>query len=204
MSGSSGSWRRSSWPGINLIFGFTLLLSLLASAHAYFVVTQPGTSTSWANGSPYPVSWSKGLLDGIDTFDIELMRLTVDGLYLVAKDVPSTFKSLNVLLQDVPSGDDYFLLCLNSTHGVTYSVSSRFSVTNSSSGITNPTPDTSAPTVTVSGAPDPLKLFAATLGPSSNAVRGLILGERGRLGAGTLGGVVVVCAALIGGALTLW
>ncbi|KAF9222749.1 hypothetical protein BS17DRAFT_783332 [Gyrodon lividus] len=187
----------------NLMFASTLLFSLLASVHAqYFIVNQPGASSSWATDSPYPVSWTKGLLDGIDTFDIELTRLHADGLYLVVKDVPSTFKTLNVLLQDVPAGDDYFLLCLNSTHGITYSVSSRFSVTNSS--YSNPSPDASAPTVTVSGAPDPLKLFAATLGPDANGVSSLILGERSQFGAGTWGGVVVVCAVLFGGALTLW
>ncbi|KIJ67998.1 hypothetical protein HYDPIDRAFT_173709 [Hydnomerulius pinastri MD-312] len=189
----------------NLTLFSVLLLSLLASVHAqYFIINQPSASSSWANGSPYPVSWTKGLLDGIDTFDVELTRLHEDGLYLVAKDVPSTFKTLNVLLQDVPVGDDYFLLCLNSTHGVTYSVSSRFSVTNSSSGHSNPSPDASAPTVTISGIPDPLKLFAATLGPAANDAKGLVLGLRNQLGAGMWGGAVVICATLLGGVLTLW
>ena len=50
-----------------------------------FIVNQPAASASWANGSPYPFSWTKGLLDGIDTFDIELTRLSEDGLILVAQ-----------------------------------------------------------------------------------------------------------------------
>ncbi|KIJ19167.1 hypothetical protein PAXINDRAFT_166998 [Paxillus involutus ATCC 200175] len=201
LSGSPGrTWH--CWSGNNLMLTSTLLLSLLTLVHAqYFVVNQPGASSFWATDSPYPVTWTKGLLDGIDTFDVELIRLFEDGLYLVAMDVPSTSKTLNVLLQDVPAGDDYFLLCLNSTHGITYSVSSRFSVTNSSSGHSNPSPDASAPTVTVSGAPNPLKQFAATLGPS-NGAGGLIFG--GLSGAGTWGSVVVVGATLFGGALTLW
>lgn len=49
-----------------------------------FIINQPSASTSWANGSPYPISWTKGLLDGIGTFDIELTRLHEDGLIFVA------------------------------------------------------------------------------------------------------------------------
>lgn len=51
-----------------------------------FIVTQPSASSSWANGSPYPLSWSKGLLDGVDSFDIELTRLNENGIYWVAKN----------------------------------------------------------------------------------------------------------------------
>lgn len=49
-----------------------------------FVVNQPGSSTTWINGSPYPVSWTMGLLDGIGTFDVEITRLSRGGVYLVA------------------------------------------------------------------------------------------------------------------------
>ncbi|KIM51607.1 hypothetical protein SCLCIDRAFT_1224358 [Scleroderma citrinum Foug A] len=171
--------------------------SLTTTIHAYFIITQPGASASWANGSPYPVTWVKGREDGIDAFDIELMRLHTDGLYLVAKNVPSSYTSLNVFLQDVPAGDDYFLLCMNSTHGTTYAVSSRFTVTNSSSG--NPKP-VSAPTVTVSGTPDPLKLFATTLGPAANGVRGFLAGDE----RGVWGVLVVFGVTVVSGVWTLW
>ncbi|KAH7882015.1 hypothetical protein F5I97DRAFT_386132 [Phlebopus sp. FC_14] len=186
---------------VDLTLVLALLLSLVTSIHAqYFVVNQPSASSSWANGSPYPVSWTKGLLDGIDSFDIELVRLSQDGLLLVAKDVPSTFNTLNVVLQDVPTGDDYFVLCLNSTHGVTYAVSSRFSVTNSSSGHSNPGPDPSAPTATVSGPPDPLKQFAVTLGPAANGVRGLWVQNH----VATWSAAAVTGATFLCGLLTLW
>lgn len=113
--------------------------------------------------------------------------------------VPTTYSSLNILLQDVPAGDDYFLLCLNSTHGVVYSVSSRFTITNSSTP-SNPNPNPSVPTVTVSGPPNPLKQFAATLGPSANG--GSSLSENSRaLGFGV---IISLCAAFLGGAMTLW
>ncbi|KAL4071478.1 hypothetical protein V8B97DRAFT_2006977 [Scleroderma yunnanense] len=180
----------------------SLVLSLvlfLSSIHAYFIVTQPSASASWANGSPYPVTWVKGLEDGIDAFDVELMQMHSDGLYLVAKNVPTSYTSLNVFLQDVPPGDDYFLLCLNSTHGVTYAVSSRFTVANSSSSSSNPKP-VSAPTVTVSGTPDPLKLFATTLGPAANGVRGFLAGDE----RGMWGMLVMLGVAVFSGVWTLW
>jgi hypothetical protein len=108
--------------------------------------------------------WQKGLLDGIVSFDVEMARLSTDGLTLVAKNVPAAQESLNILVQDLPSGDDYFLMIINSTHGVMYATSPRFSILDSGS---NPTkgglqPDGAAPTVTVSGGPNPTKAFATT------------------------------------------
>ncbi|KAI6025498.1 hypothetical protein EDC04DRAFT_2899825 [Pisolithus marmoratus] len=211
---------RASQPAfIVLLFGF---LSWLASVHAYFIINQPGASTSWAVGSPYPVTWTKGLEDGVDTFDIELMRLYEDGLYLVAKSgtalprnpwsssptnsdggftsaVPTTYSTLNILLEDVPAGDDYFLLCLNSTIGVTFGISSRFTVSNSSSS-SNPSPDPSVPTITVSGTPDPLKVFATTLSPASNGAHGLLYGDE----PGIWGVLVMIGAATLSAVWTLW
>jgi hypothetical protein len=110
------------------------------------------------------MKWQKGLLDGIVTFDVEMARLGTDGLTLVAKNVPAAQESLNILIQDLPSGDDYFLMCINSTHGVMYATSPRFSILDSGSSPTHGglQPDSAAPTVTVSGSPNPTKVFATT------------------------------------------
>ncbi|KAF8550067.1 hypothetical protein OG21DRAFT_1514483 [Imleria badia] len=202
--GRKWTWSRLRQP-THLLFTLILGFSLLSSVHAqYFVVNQPSASTSWANGSPYPFSWTKGLLDGIDTFDVELTRLHEDGLILVAQNVPTTYNTINILLQDVPAGDDYFLVCLNSTHSVIYSVSSRFTITNSSS-TQNPSPNPSVPTVTVSGAPNPLKQFAATLGPAANAGSSLVFPKQTSPNTRALGfgAIIALCAAFLGGALTL-
>lgn len=51
---------------------------------AYFQFIQPTTGTEWINGQTNPVIWKKGLLDGVPTFDLELARLSEDGLILVA------------------------------------------------------------------------------------------------------------------------
>jgi hypothetical protein len=82
--------------------------------------------------------------------------------------VPATTSdpsSLNVHLNDVPPGDDYFLLLFNSTHGGMYATSERFTVLSSSASPSSALASaaTGVTTVTVSGAPDPTKLFATTL-----------------------------------------
>ena len=51
---------------------------------AYFQFIQPTTGTEWINGQTNPVIWKKGLLDGVPMFDLELARLSQDGLILVA------------------------------------------------------------------------------------------------------------------------
>ncbi|KAJ7632321.1 hypothetical protein FB45DRAFT_912150, partial [Roridomyces roridus] len=159
-----------------------LIFSALASsASGYFMVTGPQLNDQWANGETRAVSWVKGANDGVTSFDIELSRLSSDGLTLVAKNVPSadkSQKSLNLLLQDVPAGDDYFLLFLNSTHGVMYATSPRFTILSSggsSNGSTTTNPK--AATVTVSGAPNPTQAFATTFPlAASDALRQRPLG----------------------------
>lgn len=61
---------------------------------AYFVINQPTSSTQWSNGAANLVSWTKGLEDGIDAFDVELARLTDDGLIFVARDGEHNFEFL--------------------------------------------------------------------------------------------------------------
>jgi hypothetical protein len=51
-----------------------------------FQVTSPTKNVQWANNQTYPVSWVKGLLDGVDFVDLELTRMGVDGLILIARD----------------------------------------------------------------------------------------------------------------------
>ncbi|KAJ8695373.1 hypothetical protein PTI98_007976 [Pleurotus ostreatus] len=142
-----------------LVACFLLLSSLPVQVSAYFVVTSPGEGTVWHVGAANPITWSKGVMDGINSFDIEMNRMNGDGLHFLARNVPNTVHSLNVFLQDVPPGDDYFLLFVNSTHGVLHTTSKRFSVVSSDSGAA---PDSNAPTVTISGAPNPSQAFATT------------------------------------------
>jgi len=50
------------------------------------MITEPTTSTVWVNGAANLVTWTKGLLDNIHAFDVEIARLSQDGLIFVAKD----------------------------------------------------------------------------------------------------------------------
>jgi hypothetical protein len=90
--------------------------------------------------------------------------MSTDGLTLVARNVPAKQKSLNILLQDVPAGNDYFLIFINSTHGVLHATSPMFTVlaANATASTTPPSPANGVPTVTISGSPNPTQQFATT------------------------------------------
>ncbi|KAN0130568.1 hypothetical protein V8E53_009820 [Lactarius tabidus] len=148
-----------------------LLFSLLPlAAHAYFMVTAPTKGVQWGNNQTYPVSWVKGLLDGVNYIDLELTRMSVDGLILIARDIPAASGGINLALNSVPPGDDYFLLFVNSTHGVMYGTSPQFSITSAGSGNASTQLIAKQPTVTISGGPNPTAQFAATFGATSGAV----------------------------------
>ncbi|KAF9441617.1 hypothetical protein P691DRAFT_739587 [Macrolepiota fuliginosa MF-IS2] len=140
------------------------LVLLTTSASAYFLIDEPHRDTQWVNNQSNLVKWQKGLLDGINGFDVEMARLGTDGLTLVARNVPATQESLNIFLSDVQPADDYFLIFMNSTHGVMHATSPRFTVLSAGSNPTSKglSPDSTVPTVTVSGAPNPTKAFATT------------------------------------------
>jgi hypothetical protein len=50
------------------------------------MVTAPKLNDQWANGEARMVSWTKGANDGVTSFDIEMSRLSTDGLTLIAKN----------------------------------------------------------------------------------------------------------------------
>ncbi|KAF8873166.1 hypothetical protein CPB84DRAFT_1727525 [Gymnopilus junonius] len=149
--------------------------SLRASAN-YFVVTNPAASAQWPNNAANLVTWQKGVLDGVDMFDLEMARMSQDGLILVARNVPAAQGKLNIQLQDIPPADDYFLIFINSTHGVLHTTSSRFTILAPSASPSGsvPSPAGSVPTVTVSGSPNPTILFATTFPPVVSAAQMLL------------------------------
>jgi hypothetical protein len=75
--------------------------------------------------------------------------------------VSTSIGGINIALNGVPTGDDYFLLLLNSTHGGLYANSEVFSIVKSGSG-NSTTHLASKPTVTISGGPNPTAHFATT------------------------------------------
>ena len=115
---------------------------------------------------------------------------------------PGSTGSLNLFLQDVPTGDDYYLLFLNSTHGVMYGASQRFAIADTGNG-SAPTPVSAAATVTVSGGPNPTVGFATTFPASANGVAapGWRAVEGARTQLGLLAGVMAAC--VLGGAIAV-
>ncbi|KAK0185733.1 hypothetical protein F5146DRAFT_1125088 [Armillaria mellea] len=107
-----------------------LYLATLASCitHSYFMVKEPREGAQWSNSAVNVLSWEKGVWDGVTHFDIEMTRLSEDGITYIAYNVPSqpsSPTSLNIYLEDVPTGDDYFMLLINSTHGVMHCLSAK-------------------------------------------------------------------------------
>ena len=100
----------------------------------------------------------------------------------------------------MPTGDDYYLLFLNSTHGVMYGASQRFAISDTGNG-TAPTPAAGAPTVTISGGPNPTVGFATTFPPSANGVSATMAVEGARMQLFALASVMAVC--VLGGAWTV-
>ncbi|KAK0222123.1 hypothetical protein IW262DRAFT_1460438 [Armillaria fumosa] len=181
-----------------------LYLATLASCitHSYFMVKEPREGAQWSNSAVNVLSWEKGVWDGVTHFDIEMTRLSEDGITYIAYNVPSqpySPTSLNIYLEDVPTGDDYFVLLINSTHGVMHCLSPRFSIVNATaSASSSVTPDSSIPTVTVSGAPDPTKGFVTTFASRASSV------VWGAGHAQAYGGATLLVGVVVGAMMVLW
>lgn len=65
---------------------FVQLESSLLTAQLDFKILQPAAGTQWANGAANLVTWTKGVGDGIDGVDIEMSRISQDGIIFVARD----------------------------------------------------------------------------------------------------------------------
>jgi hypothetical protein len=67
----------------------TTLLNMVYnySFAAYFIIASPASNgTQYANNAAYSISWEKGANDGIYGFDLEMTRMSKDGLYLIARN----------------------------------------------------------------------------------------------------------------------
>ena len=53
------------------------------------MVSSPTKNMQWVNGKTYMTTWSKGVNDGVVMLDLELARLSVDGLTLIAQNSAS-------------------------------------------------------------------------------------------------------------------
>lgn len=109
--------------------------------------------------------------------------------------VPSNLGSFNLALQGLPAADDYYLLFINSTHGVLYGNSYAFSIVDSATNASAPSLDSTKPTVSVSGGPNPTAVFATTFPASENsAVSAYVMGT------GAVGMLGLAVVGMMGGA----
>jgi len=183
------------------------ILSFLAAqaSAGYFLIDEPALKREWSNNAANLISWQKGVLDGINGFDVEMARMSTDGLMLVARNVPAKQGRLNIMLQDVPPGDDYFLIFINSTHGVMHATSNRFTILSPSAtpSATPPQVAPNVPTVTISGGPNPTMPFATTFAAIANGAVGGLAAMAGLRGVHMAAWIWVVLGWVFGAVWTL-
>ncbi|KAH6912349.1 hypothetical protein BKA70DRAFT_1184949 [Coprinopsis sp. MPI-PUGE-AT-0042] len=179
-------------------FATSLVLPVLAaqSVLGYFKVTHPTSESKWANGQQYHITWEKGLRDNVDLIDIEMSTVTGEGLILVAKNVKTYHGGINIFIENIPPADNWVVICINSTHGISHGTSEPFAIlaSSASSEAVAETPLDKVPTVTVTSGPNPTAFFQTTL-PANGA--GSVRPFEG-LGRG-LGGVAAVVGAGVAG-----
>lgn len=83
---------------------FLTFIASLTFLSPDFQVTSPTKGVQLANGQTFPVTWTKGLLDGVNFFDLELTRMSTDGLILIARDSGSRVFLTLLLLSLTSSG----------------------------------------------------------------------------------------------------
>jgi len=196
------SLRRIS-PSLSLILlALSALSPVLSNGPTYFYITKPAAGDQWTQGSAHAASWIHAV-DGVDIVDVELARMGSSGLIFAAREVPTSWGSLNLLLNDVPPGNDYYLVFLNVTHGLVYSISEKFTILPSTSTSANSSaqvaPNPTKPTVTITSGPGPLQTFEATFGPQAAGARSVT----GSLadGRGVALMLSALAASILGGAL---
>lgn len=124
-----------------------------------------------------------------------LLILLCSTLRSITQPVPALLGSFNLVLQDLPAADDYYLLFINSTHGVLYGNSYAFSIVDSSSNASTPKLDSTKPTVSVSGGPNPTAVFATTFPASESSAMGAYV-----IGTGVVGMLGLAVVGMMGGA----
>ncbi|QRV85269.1 hypothetical protein RhiJN_27369 [Ceratobasidium sp. AG-Ba] len=180
--------------------------SVFAGIPSYFKIKSPNPQTPWIVGQTNPVTWVSAN-EGVTQFDMELARLKTDGLLFVARNISTSWNALNIMLDSVPAGDDYYVLFLDSIHGNMYSMSDRFSIlaagnTPPAGSVATPVPTVS--TVTLKGGPNPTAQFVMTFAGTSGGISTRLLGmQTGWMGRGVIVSAGVV-GAVLGGVLAMW
>lgn len=86
------------------------------------------------------------------------------------------------------------MLFINSTTGVLYGNSYAFSIVDSSTNASTPKLDSSKPTVSVAGSPDPTAAFATTFPATNSGIKAMSV-----LGSNVVGAVGLTVVGLVSG-----
>jgi len=202
-TGDSRCWLLGVWMLLAVV------PNVLGGIPSYFMIKSPSPTAPWLVGQSNPITWISAQ-EGVTQFDVELARLTTDGLLFVARNVSTSWNALNVNLDSVPAGDDYYVLFMDSIHGNMYSMSERFSILSAGSTPTAGavgTPNPTASTVTLKGGPNPTAQFAFTfIGVSGAQTRwgqGGFGWQSAWGGRAAMGGLVAM-GAVLGSVIALW
>ncbi|KZO91812.1 hypothetical protein CALVIDRAFT_567970 [Calocera viscosa TUFC12733] len=169
----------------------------------YFIITTPSKGSIWSNNATNLVQWTAAV-DQVPygIFDIELARLSTDGLLFVAENVPISLGGLNINLDNVPDGDDYFMMFLDAQHGISWSTSQRFAIAGSNGTV--PTTDGTVPTATISGSPNPTAGFSTVFAAvATSHARRMLAATFAGLSPGWAGVAVAGMSVLVGAGLAL-
>ncbi|KIR68479.1 hypothetical protein I312_100438 [Cryptococcus bacillisporus CA1280] len=143
----------------------------------YWPVSSPSPSNPWVLGEKNLLAWTTGSGTGVQSFDIQLHnanRSVMVGFLPIALRVPmerlpTGYKNYGGELEidlgsEVPTGDGFYLLFMNTYHGEVYAKSKKFSIYASTpSNYTSADLPTATITATLLGAPNPTQQWAITL-----------------------------------------
>ncbi|CED83079.1 hypothetical protein [Phaffia rhodozyma] len=126
---------------------------------SHFNINTPSSSSPWVLGATNALTWEFSKTSVLQ-FDVELVRLSGNGILFVAKNVPINAKKAVIDVQGIPPGDDYYAIFLDSYDGSMYSRSSKFSILANNTAST--TVHDATITMTITGSPNPIRLFETT------------------------------------------
>jgi len=61
-------------------------LTSFSLATAYFVVNHPSSGEKWVNDQTNFLTWTIGATDALDVFDVQLTRMSTEGINYVARN----------------------------------------------------------------------------------------------------------------------
>jgi hypothetical protein len=93
----------------------------------------------------------------------------LSNVYIPPSTVSVTHGALNVNIQGLPPANDYFVLFMNATGGVTYSISSKFTIS-ASKDAANGQSIPNKPTASVVGPPNPTETWALAFNSNGAAI----------------------------------